>query len=102
MFLYVHMHDNVIIIIGFQMTQSLGGGTGAGFGTKLMTKIRVCSIIHSFIYYYWSIYYDIMNTYVWYDTYMVYNEIGGISWSNNVLLAGGSITKSIWYCCWTL
>ena len=37
------MHDSVLDpehVIGFQITHSLGGGTGAGMGTLLISKIR--------------------------------------------------------------
>lgn len=34
------MHKTVLIFQGFQLTHSLGGGTGSGMGTLLIAKIR--------------------------------------------------------------
>jgi len=31
---------NILILQGFQMCHSLGGGTGAGMGTWLISKVR--------------------------------------------------------------
>lgn len=33
-------HELFLHVIGFQITHSLGGGTGAGMGTLLISKIR--------------------------------------------------------------